>query len=184
MLTIERLLLREWRDSDREPFAALNADPRVMEFMPHTLSREESDRSADRIQSHFDQHGFGLFAVELGATEEFIGYIGLATPSFQAQFTPCVEVGWRVAFRHWGRGLATEGAREALRYGFGTSKLTEIVSFTVPANISSRRVMEKIGMMHNPVDDFDHPGLPMGNPLRKHVLYRLRSRDWKAGAVS
>ncbi len=180
-LDTERLILRRWRDSDREPFARMNADPQVMEFFPAALSRVESDGLADRIEAHFAEHGFGLFAAELRATREFIGYIGLAVPAFEAAFTPCVEIGWRIAADQWDQGLATEGAREVLRFAFGESKLDAVVSFTVPGNRQSRRVMEKIGMTHDPRDDFEHPNLPEGHPLRRHVLYRLRRSDWMAG---
>lgn len=169
----ERLILRSWREEDRAPFAALNADPRVMEYMPGCLSRQESDALADRITAHFRQHGFGLFAAELRATREFIGFIGLSVPPFQAHFTPCVEIGWRLAAEHWNKGLATEGASAAARYAFDTLAVAELVSFTVPRNTASRRVMEKIGMTHSSADDFDHPNLPEGHPLRRHVLYRL-----------
>ena len=175
MLETERLLLRGWRTSDRIPFAAMNADPRVMEFLPSLLSRDESDRLADRIEAHFEQHGFGVWAVETRANGKFIGFIGLNTPSFQARFTPCVEIGWRLAFDSWGQGLATEGARRALRYGFETLGLREIVSFTVPKNARSRHVMEKLKMTHDPADDFDHPGLPAGHPWQRHVLYRRKN---------
>ena len=174
VLITERLLLRRWRVADREPFAAMNADPRVMEHFPACLTREESDELADRIEAYFDQHGFGLFAAELRATGDFIGYIGLSVPAFQAHFTPCVEIGWRIAAAHWNQGLATEGARAVLEHALGTLGLPEIVSFTVPANLASRRVMEKIGMTHNPADDFDHPLLPEGHRLRWHVLYRRK----------
>ena len=169
----ERLILRRWRDSDRLPFQQMNADLRVMEFMPARLSSAESDALADRIEQHFEDHGFGLFAVDLVETGSFIGYIGLYVPKFHAHFTPAVEIGWRLAFDYWGKGLATEGARAALYYGFNTLGLEQIVSFTVPANLRSRRVMEKLGMTHNPHDDFDHPRLPEGHPLRRHVLYRV-----------
>jgi len=128
----------------------------------------------DQIQRHIQEHGFGLSAVELRQDHSFIGFIGLAVPSFQAKFTPCVEVGWRLSADHWGRGLATEGARELIRYAFEVLKLDALVSFTVPANLRSRRVMEKLGMNRDPADDFDHPNLPEGHPLRRHVLYRLR----------
>jgi RimJ/RimL family protein N-acetyltransferase len=175
------LLLREWRQADREAFAAMNADARGMEFMPAVLSRAESDALARRIEAHFREHGFGLFAAELRKTGAFIGYIGLSVPRFQAKFMPCVEIGWRLAAEYWGRGLATEGARAVLQYGFGTLGLEEIVSFTVPANRASRRVMEKIGMRHCAEDDFDHPGLPEGHPLRRHVLYRVRRLETKVG---
>ena len=176
-LRTERLLLRRWRDEDREPFAAMNADPRVMEFFPSTLTREESDRSADRIEHGFQQHGFSFFAVELPGTAPFIGFIGLAVPSFDAPFMPCVEIGWRLACAHWNRGYATEGARAALEYGFDQLGLPQIVAFTVAANVRSRRVMEKLGMTYNAADDFDHPRIAEGHPLRRHVLYRISSHQ-------
>jgi RimJ/RimL family protein N-acetyltransferase len=152
----------------------MNADPRVMQFMPAVLKREESDALIEKIEAHFREHGFGLFAAELRETGAFVGYIGLSVPQFQARFMPCVEIGWRIAAEHWNRGLATEGARAMLGYGFQTLGLEEIVSFTVPSNVASRRVMEKIGMRHDAAADFDHPGLPEGHPLRRHVLYRVR----------
>jgi RimJ/RimL family protein N-acetyltransferase len=176
--TTPRLILRRWKLSDRDPFAALNADPRVMEFMPGTLTPEESDRFADRIEAHFQQHqsnghGFGPCAAALRRDGSFIGFIGISVPTFHAHFTPCVEIGWRLSAEHWGQGLATEGAHAMICYAFETLNLNSVVSFTVPANIRSRRVMEKLGMTHNPADDFDHPNLPAGHPLRRHVLYRL-----------
>jgi RimJ/RimL family protein N-acetyltransferase len=173
MLETRRLLLRRWRDFDREPFAALNSDPRVMRFFPAMLSRQESDLAVDRIEAHFEKQGFGLFAAELRQDRAFIGFIGLWTPDFEAPFTPCVEIGWRISAEYWNQGLATEGARAALRYGFDSLRLDEVVAFTVPANLASRRVMEKIGMTRAPGDDFDHPKLPEGHPLRRHVLYRI-----------
>jgi RimJ/RimL family protein N-acetyltransferase len=172
-LRTERLLLRRWRPEDRPLFAELNADARVVEFLPRALAREESDAVADRIENHFALHGFGLWAVEIPDLTRFAGFIGLATPRFEAAFTPCVEIGWRLAAEHWGRGYATEGARAALEFGFRELQLAEILSFTVPSNVRSRRVMEKIGMQHSPADDFDHPLLPIGHPLRRHVLYRM-----------
>jgi ribosomal-protein-alanine N-acetyltransferase len=147
-----------------------------MEFMPAPLSREESDRFVNRIESHFRQYGFGLYAAELDESGCFIGYVGLAVPSFSAHFTPCVEIGWRLSADHWGQGLATEGARAVLSHAFGTLGLDEVVSFTVPANVRSRRVMEKLGMAHDPSDDFCHPNLPEDHPLSRHVLYRLPRR--------
>ena len=183
VVTTERLILRHWRESDREPFARLNADPRVMEFMPHVLLKQESDALADRIETHFQQHGFGLCAVELRCGgDAFIGFIGLNVPSFNAAFTPCVEVGWRLAADYWNQGLATEGAREIVGYGFDVLGLEELVSFTVPANVKSRRVMEKLRMTHEPSDDFDHPRLPAEHPLRRHVLYRLSRSTWSLEA--
>jgi RimJ/RimL family protein N-acetyltransferase len=178
IVTTERLVLRRWRQSDRKPFARLNADPRVMEFMPAPLSEEESDLLVDRINAHFLQHGFGLCAVELRRDHSFIGFIGLAIPSFQAKFTPCVEIGWRLSADYWGQGLAIEGSRQMVRYAFEVLGLEALVSFTVPGNLRSRRVMEKLGMTRNPADDFDHPNLPEGHPLRRHVLYRLLRSEW------
>jgi RimJ/RimL family protein N-acetyltransferase len=174
MLETPRLLLRRWRDDDREPFAEMCADARVMRHFPSPLTRDECDRMVDRNLAHFERHGFGLYAAELRDTGAFIGFIGLAVPSFQAHFTPCVEIGWRLAAAYWDRGLATEGARATLRYAFETLEIPEVVSLTVPANLASRRVMEKLGMTHDPADDFDHPNLPEGHPLRRHVLYRIR----------
>jgi RimJ/RimL family protein N-acetyltransferase len=169
-----RLLLRPWRDADREPFARMNADPRVMEFYPALLSAEESNAMVDRAEAHWIRHGFGPWAVELRATGQFLGYIGLVVPGFEAHFTPCVEIGWRLAADYWGCGLATEGAHAVLLHAFTTFALDAVVSFTVPANLRSRRVMEKLGMTHDPAEDFDHPSLPAGHPLCRHVLYRLR----------
>ena len=169
-----RLILRRWRPEDRAPFAAMNSDPRVTDFLGGNLTGAESDAMAERFDQHFDRHGFGLFAAELKSDGAFIGDIGLAVPNFEAHFTPCVEIGWRLAFPCWGQGLATEGARAVLDYAFLTLKLDEIVSFTVPANMGSRRVMEKLGLTRDPRDDFDHPRLPEGHPLRRHVLYRIR----------
>ncbi len=169
----DRLLLRRWRDSDREPFACMNRDPRVMEFFPAPLTPDESNALVDRIEDHFAQHGFGLWAAELCASGQFIGFVGLAIPRFDAAFTPCVEIGWRLAPEYWGRGLATEGARAVVRDAFNVLGLEQIVSFTTPGNVRSRRVMEKLGMTHDPNEDFDHPLLPTGHPLRRHVLYRL-----------
>jgi RimJ/RimL family protein N-acetyltransferase len=180
VITTERLLLRRWFPTDREPFAQMNADSLVMEFFPGLLSREESDRGVDRIEAHFEKHGFGLCAVELRQDHTFIGYIGLQIPSFQASFTPCVEIGWRLTAEHWGTGLATEGARAMVRFAFETVRLEELVSFTVPGNIRSRRVMEKLGMTRDPADDFDHSNLPESHPFRRHVLYRLRRSDRRA----
>jgi ribosomal-protein-alanine N-acetyltransferase len=179
ILTTPRLRLRQWREEDLAPFAALNADPQVMEFFPKTLTRAESDAVAGRIRDHFARHGFGLWAVEAPGAADFVGFVGLAVPSFEAHFTPCVEIGWRLARAHWGHGYATEAATAALAFGFGERALEEIVSFTVPANIPSRRVMGRLGMRRSPADDFEHPAIADGHPLRSHVLYRLRRADWK-----
>jgi RimJ/RimL family protein N-acetyltransferase len=178
----ERVILRHWQHSDREPFSRMNTDSRVMEFMPDLLSRDESDALIDHIESHFQEHGFGLCAAELRQDHSFIGFIGLAVPRFRAVFTPCVEIGWRLSAEHWGQGLATEGAREIVRFAFGQLRLEDLVSFTVPSNWRSRRVMEKLGMTHNPADDFDHPNLPEEHALRRHVLYRLRRAEFPTAA--
>ena len=172
-LRTDRLHLRRWRTTDLQPFATLNADPRVMEHFPASLSCEESDALAARIEDHFEQHGFGLWAVEIVNTAPFAGFIGLSVPRFEAHFTPCVEIGWRLAAEFWGRGYATEGAQAVVAFGFEQLLLPEIVSFTVPSNVRSRRVMERLGMTRKPADDFNHPALPEGHPLRRHVLYRL-----------
>jgi RimJ/RimL family protein N-acetyltransferase len=173
----ERLILRHWRESDREPFARMNADSRVMEFMPAVLTREQSDAFAERIEAHFRQHGFGLCAVELRSGHAFAGFVGLAVPAFQAHFTPCVEIGWRLAAEYWGNGLATEAALSMVAYATAQFGLEALVSFTVPGNARSRRVMEKLGMSHDPAEDFDHPRFSPGHPYRRHVLYRLSLRS-------
>lgn len=173
ILRTARLVLRPFSDDDRAPFAAMNADPEVMEHFPALLSRAESDGLAARIQAHFGAHGWGLFAVEVLGESPFIGFVGLNRPSWTPPFGPCVEVGWRLARAAWGRGYAVEAAREAVRFGFETLGLDEIVSFTVPANVRSRRVMERIGMSHDVAGDFDHPLIAEGHTLRRHVLYRI-----------
>jgi len=172
-LQTERLLVRQWRPEDREPFARMNADPRVMKFFPACLSRLESDALADRIEREIEQRGWGGYAAELRPERVFIGFIGLSVPTFQAHFTPCVEIGWRLAAEHWNRGLASEGARAVLRHAFEALGMESLVSFTTEKNLASRRVMEKIGMTHDAADDFDHPMLEEGHPLRRHVLYRI-----------
>ena len=179
VMATARLRLRRWTDGDRAPFAALNADPRVMAHFPSVLSRDESDAGAGRIEAHFERHGFGLWAVGIPQVTPFAGFIGLSIPAFEAHFTPCVEIGWRLAAEYWGRGYATEGARAVLGLGFDVLRLDEIVSFTVPANQASRRVMEKIGLVRDPADDFDHPSIAAGHPLRRHVLYRLRREAYR-----
>jgi RimJ/RimL family protein N-acetyltransferase len=171
-LRTERLLLRPWRSEDRAPFAALNADPRVMEWFPALMTAAESDAVADRIETLFQENGWGLWAVEIPGAVPFIGFVGL-NPSEATLGFPSVEIGWRLAAEHWGKGYAPEAAVEALRFGFEDLSLDEIVSFTSVGNAKSRRVMTKIGMTHNPEDDFDHPRLPRTSPLLRHVLYRI-----------
>jgi RimJ/RimL family protein N-acetyltransferase len=178
MITTARLQLRLWRDDDLEPFAALNADHRVREFFPSIQTHEESAASMRHIRSHFQRHGFGLWAVDVIGGPAFIGFIGLAVPAFDAPFMPCVELGYRLAFEHWGQGYATEGARAAVAVGFGALGLDEIVALTAVGNERSRRVMERVGMTRDAADDFDHPNIVPGHPLRRQVLYRLTARDW------
>jgi RimJ/RimL family protein N-acetyltransferase len=176
-LSTERLLLRRWREDDREPFAALNADPRVMEYMPAPHTRAESDHLISRIERGFDRCGYGLWALELRASGEFLGFTGLQVVPFEASFTPAVEVGWRLARSAWGQGYATEAGLAAVAFGLQRAGLGEIVSFTSAVNGRSRAVMERIGMRHDPAEDFDHPRLKPGDHLRRHVLYRISIDD-------
>ena len=172
-LRSERLLLRRWRPTDRALFAAMNADPVVMEFYPSPLTPAESDAMVDGIEATFAAEGLGLWAVEVPGLAPFIGYVGLWAARFEAAFTPAIEVGWRLAADQWGRGYATEGAQIAVTDGFQRLGLAEIVSFTAVINQRSRRVMEKLEMTRDPQEDFDHPNVPEGHRLRPHVLYRL-----------
>jgi RimJ/RimL family protein N-acetyltransferase len=176
MLTLKtgRLVLRSWCDADLPPFADLNADPRVMAHFPGTLCCDVSNALARAIQGDLVDNGFGLWAVEVPGIAPFIGFVGICEPDFEPPFGPALEIGWRLAFAHWGKGYATEAARTVVAYAFGPLGLEELVSFSVPANRRSRAVMERLGMTHSPTDDFDHPKLPEEHPLRRHVLYRLR----------
>jgi RimJ/RimL family protein N-acetyltransferase len=174
----ERLRLRAWRDSDREPWAAMNADPCVREFFPGLLSREESDASLDGLNGHIARHGYGFWALEERGRGEFLGFTGLLfNTTFPTRFTPGVEIGWRLARHAWGKGYATEAALASLDHGFGKLGLDAIVSFAVVANMRSRRVMERIGMRRVLDGDFDHPDIPAGDPLCRHVLYRITAAE-------
>ena len=177
-LRTPRLLLRRWRPEDRAPFAALNGDPTVMEHFPAPLTEAESDALADRIELELATTGSGLWAVEVPGVAPFIGFIGLHPTDFDAPFTPAVEVGWRVDRPYWGQGYATEGAEAAVAFGFEHAGLEEIVSFTSRTNERSWRVMARLGMITDPAEDFDHPRVAEGHPIRRHVLYRLRRSDW------
>jgi RimJ/RimL family protein N-acetyltransferase len=177
-LATERLVLRRWRESDHDPYAALNADPVVMEHMPSLLSRKESDDHIASMEAEFDERGFGLWAVEVPGVADCIGFVGLNEPKWEAHFTPAVEVGWRLDRPYWGAGYATEGARAAITDGFARLGIDEIVSFTTLRNVRSWHVMERLGMHRDPADDFDHPRLAEDHPLRAHVLYRLRATEW------
>jgi RimJ/RimL family protein N-acetyltransferase len=180
-LGTERLLLRRWRSADRAPFAALNADAEVMRHFPAPLTAAQSDALIDQIEFGLERDGWGLWALELRTTGSFIGFTGLARATFDAHFTPAVEIGWRLAREAWGHGYATEAARAAARFGFEDLALDELVSFTAVANLRSRAVMRRLGMTHDPAEDFDHPRVPEGHAARRHVLYRLadplRARD-------
>lgn len=170
-----RLLLRRWQASDLDPFAAMNADPVVMEHFFHGVrTRQETADFIGRIEQEFERRGFGLWAVDVSGIAPCIGFVGLHEALFDAPFTPAVEVGWRLARAHWGRGYATEAAKAALAFGFEDAGLAEIVSFTNAGNHRSQRVMERIGMTRDPAGDFDHPAVPLGHPIRPHVLYRIR----------
>jgi ribosomal-protein-alanine N-acetyltransferase len=171
-----RLHLRLWRDSDVDAFAEMNSDRRVTEYFLAPLSRAESAASAGRIRKHWAEHGFGYWAIELKDVASFIGFAGLSRTTFESPFTPCIEVGWRLAAEHWGRGYATEAAREAVRGGFEDLGLAEIVSFTAASNRRSIRVMERLGMRRS--SEFEHPRIPEGHSLRRHVLYRLTALDF------
>ncbi len=170
-LETDRLRLRQWTLADRAPFAALNSDPRVMEYLSEPLTRAASDAMADRCQAILQERGWGFWAVEHKGTGEFAGFVGLHIPSATLPFSPCVEIGWRLAAHHWGKGLATEAATEALRAGFEMLGLPAIVSFTALGNARSRAVMQRLGMRE--AGTFEHPHVPEGSPLRLHCLYRL-----------
>ena len=180
----ERLLLRGWRAADRTDFAAMNVDPLVVQQLLGPLSRDESDAFVDRIAACWRERGYGLWAVERCDVGRFVGYVGLWPAVFEAPFTPAVEVGWRLAAPEWGNGFATEAGRAALTFGFEVVGLDEIVSFTAVTNVRSWRVMQRLGMQREPAGDFEHPRVPVGHPLRPHVLYRLsRERYARLGAA-
>jgi RimJ/RimL family protein N-acetyltransferase len=173
-----RLLMRQWRDDDLRAFAAMCADPQVMRYFPEPLSYLESAALIGRMRGHFAELGFGLWALERKDTGDFIGFTGLSVVGFDAPFTPAVEIGWRLAREHWGLGFASEAAWTALRCGFEQLGQDEIVSFTAVSNEPSQKVMQAIGMHREPADDFDHPNVPEGHPLRPHVLYRISREEW------
>jgi RimJ/RimL family protein N-acetyltransferase len=179
-LTTDRLVLRDWRDDDLPAFRRLTADTEVMRYFPKTLAPDESDAMATRIRANLARDGFGFWAVSRRGQDDFLGFVGLSRVPFVAPFTPAVEVGWRLGRAGWGQGFATEAARAALAFGFTTLGLPDVVSFTVPDNRPSRRVMEKLGFTHDGAHDFLHPRLPPGHPLALHVLYRLSFERWAA----
>jgi RimJ/RimL family protein N-acetyltransferase len=173
VMETDRLIVRTWRDSDLAPFAALNVDPQVMRYLPERLTPAQSDALAMQIRARHREQGFGYWALELKSGVPFIGFAGLNRAPFEAHFTPAVEISWRLAHDYWGRGYATEAATAVLAYGFAALGVAEIVSFTVPGNRRSRAVMERLGMTREPHGDFDHPSLPRGHRLSRHVLYRI-----------
>ncbi len=177
MLTTDRIILRQWRPDDREPFAIMNADPDVMRFFDKSRTRAESDATADRLEAHIEEYGFGFWAAELQGTEEFIGFVGMEHTPPELPCSPAVETGWRIDKRFWGRGLAPEGARACLLFAFSKLLLDEVVSYTAELNTPSIRVMEKIGMTRDKSNDFEHPAVPEGHPIRPHVLYRIGCDD-------
>jgi RimJ/RimL family protein N-acetyltransferase len=179
-----RLLMRAWRPEDLRPFAEMVADPEVMRYFPATQSTAEAAALMERVHAHIAEHGFGLWALERKDTGAFIGFTGLGVVGFDAPFctpgSPTIEIGWRLARSAWGQGFASEAARASLACAFERLQLAEVVAFTVPANVASRGVMERIGMQRNPADDFQHPNLPADHPLRAHVLYRITRAQWLA----
>lgn len=179
MMRTERLLLRGWREEDRDAWAAMSADPAVMEFFPATLDRAAADAAFDRYSAALEERGWGLWAVERAGV--FLGFTGLNPVGFAADFAPATEIGWRLRRDAWGHGYASEAARAAMAYAFDDLGLTELVSLTAAINTRSRAVMERLGMIRDPTDDFDHPNVAEGSPLRRHVLYRL---GHPAGTVS
>ncbi len=183
IIQTSRLILRQWSSDDLESLAKLNADPRVMEYFPSTLTREASNALLKSAYTHIEKYGWGKWAVTLIETGEFIGRIGLEEIDFQASFSPNIELGYRLGFEHWGKGYASEGAKAALEYGFNQLNLKEIVAFTPIQNLRSQLVMKRIGMHNNPSHNFDHPKLAEEHPLKKHVLYRLRAVEWGKGLL-
>lgn len=180
ILQTPRLILRTWQESDIPLMAAISSDPVVMEFFPSLQDYDHTQKMVEYIMQHHEQHGYGLYAVELKDTQEFIGFVGLdrtrfTIPSIQLENVEVVEIGWRLSAKHWNKGYATEAATAVLNYAFNVLKIPEIFSFTAVVNQRSRHVMEKIGLQYSSDFDFDHPKLPEGHPLRRHVLYRLKS---------
>lgn len=178
ILKTERLILRPWLKSDLHPFSELNADPKVMEFYHSTLTREESDALAEKIQRDYRKRNYGFWAMEVPRVAPFIGYVGLNDWNLEMSFAPCIDVGWRLASSYWGYGYATEGARASLSYGFETLGISEIVSMATIGNVRSHRVMERLGMRRNPTEDFPHPKVPCDHPLSMRVLYRIKREEW------
>ena len=175
------MILRTWHDEDLQPMLAINQDPKVMEYFPSLQELEMTKNFIAKVNAHFENHGYSLYATVRKDTNEFIGFIGLLMADFESHFTPATEIGWRLSSKHWGKGFATEGAKAVLDYAFRELKIPEIVSFTTAGNAQSIRVMQKIGLQHNESDDFDHPKLDDESPLKRHVLYRLSREKYMQG---
>ena len=175
VIETKRLRLRRWKDTDIEPFTRINTDPRVMEYFPSTFDAVQTEQIIRKQEDSFETRGFGLWACELKESNTFIGFTGLSSPSFESSFTPCIEIGWRLAFEHWGKGYAPEAAKAVLHFAFDQLRLKEVLSWTAVNNLQSRRVMEKIGMQQDLTGDFEHPNIPAGHKLRPHVLYRIQA---------
>lgn len=171
----ERLILRPWRDEDRKPFAAMSVDPEVMRYFPSTLNAAESNALIDKLQGRWAETGFSFAAAERKSDKTFLGFVGLSHIPYETPLTPAVEIGWRLARHAWGKGYASEGAQQALSWGFNSLGLDEVVSFTAEQNMPSRKVMERIGMTRDPAGDFNHPSLGASSPLLRHVLYRIKT---------
>ena len=184
ILYTKRLILRPWCDADLVPFAEMNADPRVMEFYPRVLDKNESDTLVKTFQKEIEAQGYGYWAIEVPEVAGFIGYVGLKYWNLEMSFAPCVDVGWRLGFPHWGKGYATEGAKRVIQYAFEVLKLSEIVSMATIGNIRSQRVMQRLGMTSDPAENFEHPRVPRGDPLSWRVLYRLLFEKWEPKPVS
>jgi len=181
IIETDRLILRTWRDEDLESMFAINQDPKVMEYFPSLQDLDMTKNFIDKVNAHFENHGYSLYATVRKDTNEFIGFIGLLIAEFESHFTPATEIGWRLSSNHWGQGFATEGAKAVLDYAFRELKIPEIVSFTAASNAKSIRVMQKIGLQHNEANDFDHPKLDDESPLKRHVLYRLIREKYTQG---
>lgn len=177
-LSSERLILRPWREDDLDALAALCADPEVMAHFPAVLDRAATAVLLGKLMAHQAEHGFTFWALQRHEDAAFVGFTGLARVGFEAPFVPAVEIGWRLARPYWGQGYALEAARRSLQFAFEDLALDEVVAFTVPANQRSWSVMQRLGMRRDPADDFEHPGLPSGHPLRPHWLYRILREDW------
>lgn len=182
ILETERLILRTWVDEDLDSMFAINQDLKVMEYFPSLQDVDMTKNFIDKVNAHFENHGYSLYAAVRKNTNEFIGFIGLLIADFESHFTPATEIGWRLSSNHWGQGFATEGAKAVLDFAFRELKIPEIVSFTAAGNAKSIRVMQKIGLQHNEADDFDHPKLDDTSPLKRHVLYRLSREKYTQGS--